>query len=268
MNIKTLLCMGSIAVILLTTVAVSCAQPDATTSTTEPPTPPDSVVPEPGVNSEQLDSYVAVAPAVLRSGETESISVSLFAGLEPAQGTVRLQLTQNGRPVAEATEFVRGVSSIGLPVPRLPPGVYMLGIEGEGASGGEIRDQIEVRLGRCGGCAIGAGAGNRQTHLQARPQIHVRTLRLDSELKPAPGQVTVEILDAKGIKVFWQTVEIDDFGMASLELPLSTEPNLGVWKIIADSGRRQHPARRARRRIRPPQVRSYGRRAQSMGTGR
>ena len=96
MNIKTLLGMGSIAVILLATVAVSCAQPDATTSTTEPPTPPDSVVPEPGVNSEQLNSYMAVAPAVLRSGETESIWVSLFAGLEPAQGTVRLQLTQKG----------------------------------------------------------------------------------------------------------------------------------------------------------------------------
>ena len=119
MNIKTLLCMGSIAVILLAIVAVSCAQPDAQTSTTEPPSPPDSVASEPGVNSEQLDSYMAVAPAVLRSGETESISVSLFVGLEPAPGAVRLQLTQNGNPVAEATEFVRGFSSIGLPVPEL-----------------------------------------------------------------------------------------------------------------------------------------------------
>ena len=236
MNIKTLLCMGSIAVILLTTVAVSCAQPDATTSTNAPPIRPDSDAPEPGVNSEQLDSYMAVAPAVLRSGETESISVSLFAGLEPAQGTVRLQLTQNGRPVAEATEFVRGVSSIGLPVPELPPGVYMLGIEGEGASGGEIRDQIEVRLEDAVDAPSVLALETDKPIYKPGQQIHVRTLRLDSELKPAPGQVTVEILDAKGIKVFRQTVEIDDFGMASLELPLSTEPNLGVWKITADSG--------------------------------
>ena len=213
MNIKTLLCMGSIAVILLAIVAVSCAQPDAQTSTTEPPSPPDSVASEPGVNSEQLDSYMAVAPAVLRSGETESISVSLFVGLEPAPGAVRLQLTQNGNPVAEATEFVRGFSSIGLPVPELLPGVYILGIEGEGASGGEIRDQIEVRLEDAVDAPSVLVLETDKPIYKPGQRIHVRTLRLDSELKPAPGPVTVEILDAKGIKVFRQTVEIDDFGM-------------------------------------------------------
>ncbi len=236
MNIKTLLGTGSIAVILLTTVAVSCAQPDATTSTGAPPTPPDFVVSEPAVNSGRLDSYMAVAPAVLRSGATESISVSLFAGLEPAPGTVRLELIRNGEPLAEATEFVRGVSSIGLPVPELPPGVYRLAIEGEGAGGGEIRGQAPVLLENAVNAPSVLALETDKPIYKPGQQIHIRTLRLDSELKPAPGQVTIEILDAKGIKVFRQTVDIDDFGMASLELPLSTEPNLGVWKITADSG--------------------------------
>ena len=67
-------------------------------------------------------------------------------------------------------------------------------------------------------------------------QLRVRALRLDSDLKPVPGLVTVEVQDAKGIKVYKQTVEADAFGMASADLPLSTEPNLGVWKLTAHSG--------------------------------
>ena len=43
----------------------------------------------------------------------------------------------------------------------------------------------------------------------------------------------VSILDAKGIKVYKRTLEADEFGMAETGLPLSTEPNLGLWKITA-----------------------------------
>jgi CD109 antigen len=45
-------------------------------------------------------------------------------------------------------------------------------------------------------------------------------------------------MDAKGIKVFKKLVTVDAFGMAGVDLPLSTEPNLGVWKISATAGRR------------------------------
>ena len=66
-------------------------------------------------------------------------------------------------------------------------------------------------------------------------QIHLRVLRLDTDLKPSPGPVTVEIQDAKGNKVYRQETEADEFGMANVDLPLSTEPNLGVWNITASS---------------------------------
>ena len=66
--------------------------------------------------------------------------------------------------------------------------------------------------------------------------MHIRVLRMDPDMKPLPGSVTVEIQDAKGIKVYKRTVQADRFGMAGASLPLSTEPNLGVWKLTANSG--------------------------------
>ena len=64
----------------------------------------------------------------------------------------------------------------------------------------------------------------------------IRALSLSPELKPLPGEVLVEIQDAKGSKVFKSTAATSDFGMATLEMPLSTEPNLGVWKVTAHLG--------------------------------
>jgi CD109 antigen len=66
--------------------------------------------------------------------------------------------------------------------------------------------------------------------------IRVRLVALDSELKPVQTQATVEVQDAKGIKVFKQTLATDEFGTVTTELPLSTEPNLGVWKLNAAAG--------------------------------
>ena len=35
-----------------------------------------------------------------------------------------------------------------------------------------------------------------------------------------------------------RTLTTDEYGMATLDLPLSTEPNLGVWKVTAKAGKR------------------------------
>ena len=196
-----------------------------------PSAPGDS---DPGavVYSGRLDSYLAVAPAVLRAGQTENISVSLFDGAEPAQGAVQLTLMQDGVPVAQTTEFVQGVASVPLTVPALPAGDYDLHIVSSGDDGTQFEDTSSVSV-----------QNPTILFLQTdkpiyRPgqQIHMRVLRLDPDLKPSPGPVTVEIQDAKGIKVYRQETEADEFGMANVDLPLSTEPNLGVWNITASSG--------------------------------
>jgi len=43
----------------------------------------------------------------------------------------------------------------------------------------------------------------------------------------------LDVLDAKGIKIFRAEPVTDEFGMATIDLPISAEPNLGVWKITA-----------------------------------
>ena len=196
------------------------------------PSAPGDSEPDAVVYSGRLDSYLAVAPAILRAGQTENISVSLFDGAEPAQGTVQLALMQNGVPVAQTTEFVQGVASVPFPVPALPAGGYDLHIVSSGDNGTQFEDTSTVSV-----------QNPTILFLQTdkpiyRPgqQIHMRVLRLDPDFKPAPGPVTVEIQDAKGIKVYRQETEADEFGMANVDLPLSTEPNLGVWNITASSG--------------------------------
>ena len=69
--------------------------------------------------------------------------------------------------------------------------------------------------------------------------VNIRAFLLDPELKPVTGPIVVEAQDAKGIKVFRKATSSDDYGMTTLELPLSTEPNLGVWKLTAFSGNRK-----------------------------
>ena len=86
------------------------------------PSAPGDSDPDAVVYSGRLDSYLAVAPAILRAGQTENISVSLFDGAEPAQGTVQLALMQDGVPVAQTNEFVQGVASVPLTVPALGDG--------------------------------------------------------------------------------------------------------------------------------------------------
>ena len=70
--------------------------------------------------------------------------------------------------------------------------------------------------------------------------MHVRVLTLDPELKPTQQSVTVDILDAKGIKIYRSLVQTDDYGMAGVDLPISAEPNLGAWKIDVTTQKAQN----------------------------
>ena len=58
-------------------------------------------------------------------------------------------------------------------------------------------------------------------------------MTLNSGLKPASENVTLDVLDAKGIKIFRNEATTDEYGMATVDLPISQEPDLGTWKITA-----------------------------------
>ena len=148
---------------------------------------------------------------------------------------MRLELLEpdSGRVVAEVSQFVQGSGTAPLSVPSGADGSYTLQIFGEGVSGGRFDDSARVQL---RAAPVILFLETDKPIYKPGQEIRIRALRLNSDLRPMPGPVTVEIQDAKGIKVYKQAVEADEYGMASASLPLSTEPNLGVWKLTALSG--------------------------------
>ena len=228
-----LLLQTALAAVFLVAGAAACIPPDIGTPIT-PPAPA-----EPVSYSEKADGYLVVAPAKFRAGRTENVSVSLFDGNAPAQGAVSLELRRidASDPLAVASSFVRGSDSIELDVPAsLSAGQYTLRMESDSAGNLGFADSANVRVTEPAGLLF---LETDKPIYKPGQRIRIRALRLDSDLKPLPGPVEVSILDAKGIKVHKATVDADEFGMAEAALPLSREPNLGVWKIIAESAKQE-----------------------------
>ena len=171
------------------------------------------------------DSFVAVAPQVFRAGYTERVSVSLFNGDRPAQGVARVTLIDRSGPVASAEATVPGSGEIALPITQLAPGPYQLEVRVDGVASRWASVQIEGRL-------VIFLETDKPVYKPGQT-VRMRLLTMDALLKPQTTPAVIEIQDAKGIKIFRKSVETDGYGMAAVDLPLSTEPNLGVWKITA-----------------------------------
>ena len=75
MNVRLL--RSLVLVIAAVLAAIACNNPTPEGPECAPPAP------DPSTYSRQIDSYVAVAPRVLRSGQTHNITASLFQGKEP-----------------------------------------------------------------------------------------------------------------------------------------------------------------------------------------
>ncbi|MBI4320252.1 MAG: hypothetical protein HY675_17310, partial [Chloroflexi bacterium] len=173
---------------------------------------------------DNVDGYTAVLPAALRAGTTQVIPVSLFNGAAPASGQVMLTLLKDGQPVAAATERVSGAGALKLEVPNIPEGEYQVALSGPG-----FRDEAKVAVSN----SYLVFLETDKPIYKPGQTIHIRVLTLDPDLMPVSDSVTVEALDAKGTKVFRTVSSTDAYGMATMDLPLSTEPNLGAWKVNA-----------------------------------
>ena len=231
-----LLMLATIAVLLM--VLAGC---DRTSPTTEPhrpletpaaqtPTPTAGPTPRvevvPGLAP---DSFVAIVPRTLRTGYTERVSVSLFNGDQPVSGDVRLTLFDRGASVGTVAARVDGAANIEFPVPQLQQGRYEIEVEVEDVS--ETRSaSVEVEDG------VLLFVETDKPIYKPGQTVHIRLMTLDTLLKPWQSAATIEVQDAKGIKVFKKEVVTDDYGMVTVDLPLSTEPNLGVWKLTALAG--------------------------------
>lgn len=177
--------------------------------------------------SDRVSSYVALAPRVFRAGETESVSLTLLYGAKLAHSDVTVALSKDDETVVEASAAVDGKGTVNLDVPQDASGEYELTIKGRGF---DDKATVQVQDGTL------LFVETDKPIYKPGQTVMMRVVTLNSELMPLSAPALVEIADAKGNKIFKQEVQTDVYGMASLDLPLSTEPNLGVWKITAKAG--------------------------------
>ena len=177
-------------------------------------------------SSEAADGYKAIIPSVLQVGLPQAISVALFRDNQPVSGQVELTLSKDGQKVFGITDKVFGNDKIQFTMPYLPEGNYEISLIGDNFS-----DKTVVRI-----------ENKYLVFLETDKPIYkpgqdilMRVFTLNSDLLPVSVDITVEVIDAKGIKIFRSIVTTDDYGMAGLELPVSSQPNLGTWKITAAS---------------------------------
>jgi CD109 antigen len=182
--------------------------------------------------AEAADSYVAIVPKVLHSGRTEAVSLALFSGDQMVKGSVEVSLLKDGNKVAGASQTVNGKGTVSLNIPEIDDGQYEIQVKGAG-----FQDKASVSVEK----SFLVFVETDKPIYKPGQTIHMRVLTLDAELKPLTEPVTVDVMDAKGIKIFRSVVQTDEYGMAGLDLPLSDEPNLGVWKInvVTEKARNQ-----------------------------
>jgi len=172
------------------------------------------------------ESYMAIIPEVLHSGQTEELSLALFEGDRLVPGDVEVALLSEGEEILSVEKSIDGKGTISLDIPDIEDGEYEITIKGNG-----FEDSATVSVEK----SFLTFIETDKPIYKPGQTIYMRLFTLNNELRPVEELVTVEILDAKGIKIFRSEITTDDYGMASLELPLSQEPNLGVWKITAET---------------------------------
>jgi CD109 antigen len=170
------------------------------------------------------ESYLAVVPRVLHSGGSESISLALFKGDNLIPGEVEVTMLKEGQEILKVKEDIDGKGTVRFDIPDIEEGDYEIRIKGNG-----FEDMALVTVER----SFLVFLETDKPIYKPGQTIHMRIFTLNPELRPKSEPVIVEVLDAKGIKIFRSELSSDEYGMASLDLPLSQEPNLGVWKINA-----------------------------------
>jgi CD109 antigen len=172
--------------------------------------------------AEAADSYVAIVPEVLHSGRTEAVSISLLNGGQFVKDTVEVAIFDGDRKITSAKKTISGNGTISLDIPDVDEGKYEIRVKGTG-----FTDKALVNIEK----NYLVFVETDKPIYKPGQTIQMRVFALDPELKPVIEPVTVEVLDNEGIKIFRTEVTTDEYGMANLELPISDQPNLGVWEI-------------------------------------
>ena len=181
----------------------------------------------PTLNQQEID-YAAVVPNTMPANSQQTISVSLSSAGKPVSEKVELVIFKDNKTILQVNNTIKGNGSIPFTVPDVDEGEYTIRVKGNG-----FQDEAKVKIER----SFLVFLETDKPIYKPGQDLQIRVLTLDAELKPMTESVIVEVLDAKGIKIFRQDVKTDDFGMVELTLPISNEPNLGIWKLTATTAK-------------------------------
>jgi CD109 antigen len=173
------------------------------------------------------EGYVVLVPKTLQSGGTGSVAFNLYDSDGPVRDRVEVQLLKGDSQIAMSNATVDGKGVVEVSVPDVDDGEYTIVVQGTG-----FEQRTPVRIEK----TLVVFLETDKPIYKPGQTIQVRVLTLDAELKPVGEEVTVEVLDAKGIKLLRSVLSTDEYGMVNLELPLASELNLGTWKIVAEVG--------------------------------
>ena len=173
------------------------------------------------------EGYVVLVPKTVHSGSDASIAFNLYDSDGPVRDRVEVRLLQGSKEIAKGSATVDGNGTVVLAVPDVDEGDYTVVVRGTG-----FEKRAPVRVDK----TLVIFLESDKPIYKPGQTIRMRVLTLDSELKPVRQEVTVEVLDAKGIKLIRTVAQSDEYGMVNLDLPLADELNLGMWKIKAEAG--------------------------------
>jgi CD109 antigen len=176
-------------------------------------------------------SYLAVVPSIMHSGRSEAISLSIFNGDTLVKDNVEVTLLKDGKTITSTKNAVNGSGTVVLDIPDVADGKYDLQVKG-----GAFTDVATIQVQK----SYVVFVETDKPIYKPGQTMHIRVLTLDPELKPTQQSTTIDIVDAKGIKIYRSIVQTDDYGMATVDLPISSEPNLGAWKINVTSDKAQN----------------------------
>ncbi|WP_406670813.1 alpha-2-macroglobulin family protein [Methanolobus sp. ZRKC4] len=189
-----------------------------------------------GPCSDQLassgDEFLILAPKMLFSGGESSVTMAAFSDNQPVTRCVEYTLTDEDNN--EITLLAASTSDSGnvvasFEVPDVEEGRYVLTAK---PAGYERNFTATVEVVKNNPLFIETD----KPIYKPGQTVHGRVLSLNNNLVPVEQDITLEITDAKGIKVFKEELRSNEYGVASFDMPLASELNLGTWKIIATAG--------------------------------
>jgi len=176
-----------------------------------------------------------LAPRVMFTGGESAITIAATDKGAPIEQSISFMLVDATGVATTLTSGSTGPTGHAVAtfdVPDLDPGTYTLVAQ---PAGSDATFNGSVRIANSSALFLETD----KPIYKPGQTIHGRILSLNNNLIPVSGQCTIEISDAKGIKIFKETLDTNEYGVASFDMPLASEVNLGTWKVKAEMGQAQ-----------------------------